>query len=142
MMPTIANSPIPGRVIDQLEAEVPHLAKLCARARAGSKQAVQCLARNALLVATSLPIRDIDALARVSAGQPWCQHRADKLGQRIRNARLDADLTLVALGRALGVKYQQIQAWESGRRNPGRKHLAKLAYVLGLELADLLPRRT
>jgi len=61
-------------------------------------------------------------------------------GQRIRNARLDADLTLVALGRALGVKYQQIQAWESGRRNPGRKHLPQLAAVLGLALEDLLPR--
>lgn len=61
-------------------------------------------------------------------------------GQRIRNARLDAGLTLVALGRALGVKYQQIQAWESGRRNPGPKHLAKLADVLGLQVTDLLPQ--
>ena len=31
-------------------------------------------------------------------------------------------------------------AWEAGRRNPGPKHLAKLAEVLGLEIADLLPR--
>jgi len=66
--------------------------------------------------------------------------RAMSPGQRIRAARLDADLTLVALGRALGVKYQQIQAWESGRRNPGRKHLPQLAAVLGLALEDLLPR--
>lgn len=61
-------------------------------------------------------------------------------GQRIRNARIDAGLTLVALGWALGVKYQQIQAWESGCRNPGRKHLPQLAAVLGLALEDLLPR--
>lgn len=60
------------------------------------------------------------------------------VGQRLRNARLDAGLTLVALGRALGVKYQQVQAWESGRRNPGRKHVTALADVLGLETKDLL----
>lgn len=30
----------------------------------------------------------------------------------------------------------------SCRGNPGRKHLAKLAEVLGLQLSDLLPRRT
>lgn len=33
-----------------------------------------------------------------------------------------------------------VYAWEAGRRNPGPKHLAKLAEVLGLEIADLLPR--
>jgi transcriptional regulator with XRE-family HTH domain len=44
------------------------------------------------------------------------------------------------LGKALGVTRQYVYAWEAGRRNPGPKHLAKLAEVLGLEIADLLPR--
>ena len=63
-------------------------------------------------------------------------------GQCLRNARLDHGLTLAAVGRALGVARQYVHAWEVGRRNPGRKYLSKLAEVLGLELSDLLPRRT
>lgn len=64
------------------------------------------------------------------------------IGQRIRNARLALGLTLAEVGNALKVTRQYVYAWESGRRNPGRKHLAKLAEVLGLQLSDLLPRRT
>jgi len=33
-----------------------------------------------------------------------------------------------------------VSEWERGDVRPGRKHLAKLAEVLGLEIADLLPR--
>jgi len=60
----------------------------------------------------------------------------------IQAARLAHGLTLAEVGTALGVTRQYVYAWESGRRNPGRKHLAKLAEVLGLQLSDLLPRRT
>lgn len=59
----------------------------------------------------------------------------------IKDARLARGLTLAAVGNALGVTRQYVYALESGRRNPGRKHLAKLAEVLGLQLADLLPKR-
>jgi len=43
---------------------------------------------------------------------------------------------------ALGIKHiQQVSEWERGKVRPGCKHLAQLAEVLGLEIADLLPRR-
>lgn len=64
------------------------------------------------------------------------------IGPNIRSARLARGLTLAEVGTALGVTRQYVYSLESGRRNPGRKHLAKLAEVLGLELSDLLPRRT
>lgn len=64
------------------------------------------------------------------------------IGTRIKTARQARGLTLAEVGTALGVTCQYVYAWESGRRNPGPKHLAKLAEVLGLELSDLLPRRT
>ena len=64
------------------------------------------------------------------------------IGHTIKAARLSRGLTLQAVGDALGIDGRHVQAWEAGRRNPGPKHLAKLAEVLGLEIADLLPRRT
>jgi len=64
------------------------------------------------------------------------------IGHTIKSARLARGLTLQAVGDALGIDGRHVQAWEAGRRNPGPKHLAKLAEVLGLEIADLLPRRT
>ena len=63
------------------------------------------------------------------------------IGPIIKAARQARGLTLAEVGSALGVTRQYVQAWEAGRRNPGPKHLAKLADVLGLEIADLLPRR-
>jgi transcriptional regulator with XRE-family HTH domain len=62
------------------------------------------------------------------------------IGTRIQTARQALGLTLAEVGSALGVTRQYVYAWETGRRNPGPKHLAKLAEVLGLEIADLLPR--
>ena len=62
------------------------------------------------------------------------------IGPLIKAARLQRGLTLADVGSALGVTRQYVYAWETGRRNPGPKHLAKLAEVLGLEIADLLPR--
>ena len=64
------------------------------------------------------------------------------IGPAIKAARLARGLTQKAVGDALGINDRHVQAWEVGRRNPGRKHLAKLAEVLGLEITDLLPRRT
>ena len=62
------------------------------------------------------------------------------IGPIIKAARLASGLTLAEIGKALGVTRQYVYAWEAGRRNHGPKHLAKLAEVLGLEIADLLPR--
>ena len=62
-------------------------------------------------------------------------------GPIIKAARQDRGLTLADVGSALGVTRQYVYAWEAGRRNPGPKHLAKLAEVLGLQIIDLLPTR-
>ena len=63
------------------------------------------------------------------------------IGPTIKAARQARGLTLDEVGSALGVTRQYVQAWETGRRNPGPKHLAKLAAVLGLQVTDLLPKR-
>jgi transcriptional regulator with XRE-family HTH domain len=62
------------------------------------------------------------------------------IGPTIKAARQARGLTLAAVGSALGVTRQYVYAWESGRRKPGPKHLAKLAEVLGLQVTDLLPQ--
>ena len=62
------------------------------------------------------------------------------IGTLIKAARQARKLTQKQVGEALGINDRHVQAWEAGRRNPGPKHLAKLAKVLGLEIADLLPR--
>ena len=63
------------------------------------------------------------------------------IGPTIKSARLQRGLTLQQVADALGIKSrQQVWEWERGKVRPGSKHLAKLAEVLGLEIADLLPR--
>ena len=64
------------------------------------------------------------------------------IGPIIKSARQARELTLAEVGSALGVTRQYVYAWEAGRRNPGPKHLAKLAEVLGLQVTDLLPRES
>ena len=59
------------------------------------------------------------------------------IGTRIKTARQARGLTLKAVGDALCINDRHVQAWEAGRRNPGPKHLAKLAEVLGLDVRDL-----
>ena len=63
------------------------------------------------------------------------------IGPTIKTARQAHGLTLAEVGNALGILPQHVQAWEAGRRNPGPRHLAKLAEVLGLQVTDLLPKR-
>ncbi len=62
------------------------------------------------------------------------------IGLAIKAARQARRLTLAEVGYTLGVTRQYVYAWEAGRRNPGPKHLAKLAEVLGLQVTDLLPQ--
>ena len=64
------------------------------------------------------------------------------IGPIIKSARQARELTLAEVGSALGVSRQYVYAWEAGRRNPGPKHLAKLAEVLGLDVRDLLPKES
>jgi len=62
------------------------------------------------------------------------------IGHTIKVARQTRGLTLQDVGDVLGIDGRHVHAWEAGRRNPGPKHLAKLAAVLGLDVLDLLPR--
>ena len=64
------------------------------------------------------------------------------IGHTIKTARQARGLTLQAVGNVLGIDGCHVQAWEAGRRNPGPKHLAKLAEVLGLDVLDLLPKES
>ena len=64
------------------------------------------------------------------------------IGTLIKAARQARKLTQKQVGEALGINDRHVQAWEAGRRNPGLMYLARLAEVLGLEITDLLPRRT
>lgn len=62
-------------------------------------------------------------------------------GPELKARRKELGLKLQDVAHALGIKHiQQVSEWERGDVRPGRKHLAKLAEVLGLEIADLLPR--
>ena len=63
------------------------------------------------------------------------------IGTLIKAARQARKLTQKQVGEALGINDRHVQAWETGRRNPGPRHLAKLAEVLGLQITDLLPKR-
>ena len=59
------------------------------------------------------------------------------MGDRITEARVAAGLTQPDVAAAIGVKQQQVSAWERGTRIPDR-HRAALAGVLGIDLTDLL----
>ena len=64
------------------------------------------------------------------------------IGPVIKAARHRRGLTQKQVGDALGINDRHVQAWEAGRRNPGPTLLATLAEVRGLDVLDLLPRRT
>ena len=64
------------------------------------------------------------------------------IGPTIKAARHRRGLTLQDVGDVLGIDGRHVHAWEAGRRNPGPKHLTKLAEVLGLDVLDLLPRES
>ena len=64
-------------------------------------------------------------------------------GPELKARRKELGLKLKDVAHALGIKHiQQVSEWERGDVRPGSKHLAQLAEVLGLEITDLLPRRT
>lgn len=50
------------------------------------------------------------------------------IAQRIRDARLEAHLSQLELGKALGVSDKSISAYEMGRSNPSFEKLKRIAY--------------
>jgi transcriptional regulator with XRE-family HTH domain len=55
------------------------------------------------------------------------------IGQRIKEARKKAGLIQKQLGEKMGVSYQTIAQWETGRRNPKGSTLAKIAAAIGMD---------
>lgn len=60
-----------------------------------------------------------------------------QVGERIRAARLRKGLNQMELGEALGVSFQAVSSWETGKFIPDAGHLPQLARVLDLSLDAL-----
>ena len=61
----------------------------------------------------------------------------ETIGKRIREARLAKGLTREQLGEKLGVSFQAVSTWETGKFIPDSQHLPQLAKVLDLSLDGL-----
>lgn len=63
-------------------------------------------------------------------------------GPELKARRKELGLTMQDVADRVGLVHrQQVYEWERGKVQPGSKHLAKLAEVLGLDVRDLLPKR-
>ena len=58
------------------------------------------------------------------------------LGERIRKARMDRDLTMKALASILGVATITASRWELGKIKPAESSLKRVKEVLGIELVE------
>jgi len=63
--------------------------------------------------------------------QPISDHQIDRhIGNRIRAARIDAMMSQTALGRAIGVTFQQIQKYEKGANQVAPARMVAIARAL------------
>jgi len=62
-----------------------------------------------------------------------------EVGERVRAIRLARKVSQSALGRALGVSFQQVQKYERGANRISASSLCYIAGHLEVEVADLLP---
>ena len=60
-----------------------------------------------------------------------------RIGERIRAARLRKGLSQMELGEKLGVSFQAVSSWETGKFIPDSDHLPQLADTLDLSLDAL-----
>ncbi|MGW5130338.1 helix-turn-helix transcriptional regulator [Streptomyces sp. NPDC004135] len=68
----------------------------------------------------------------------WVPARRRQIGERLRTARLHADLTQEQLGERVGRDRRTIHRWEYAQRVPNLEDLLLLADALGVPLADLV----
>jgi transcriptional regulator with XRE-family HTH domain len=66
---------------------------------------------------------------------------ADNLGTRLRQARLDANMTLRELARQLGVSASFVSQLENGKSQPSVATLYSLAQLLGVSIDELFETR-
>lgn len=64
------------------------------------------------------------------------------IGEKIKAARIAAHMTQADLAKILGVAYQNIGQWESGKRNPKLDTIIKIACALGIRYEDLVGLET
>lgn len=68
----------------------------------------------------------------------WVSVRRQQIGERIRTARLQANLTQAQLGERVGREYRTIHRWEYAQRIPNLTDLLLLAHALDVPLAWLV----
>lgn len=73
------------------------------------------------------------------ATPPWIAEARVRLGNRIRAARIDADLTQEKLAEMAGIDRTTLQNTEAGKTDPKFSQLLRLARALRLPARDLMP---
>lgn len=73
------------------------------------------------------------------ATPPWIEQARIELGNRIRDARLDADLTQEKLAEMAGTDRTTLQKTEAGKTDPKFSLILRLAEALDLPARDLMP---
>ena len=68
----------------------------------------------------------------------WVPARRREIGERLRAARLRADLTQAQLGEKVGREHRTIHRWEYAYRIPTLEDLLLIADALDVPLADLV----
>jgi transcriptional regulator with XRE-family HTH domain len=68
----------------------------------------------------------------------WVTARRREIGDRLRTARLNANLTQEQLGERVGRDRRTIHRWEYAQRIPDLEDLLLLADALDVPLADLV----
>jgi transcriptional regulator with XRE-family HTH domain len=65
-----------------------------------------------------------------------------RFGQRLRQARLKAGVSQEKLADLAGLHRTYVSSVERGLRNISLENIDRLATALGVEMADLMPKRT
>jgi transcriptional regulator with XRE-family HTH domain len=68
----------------------------------------------------------------------WVHARRREIGARIRDARLNANLTQLQLGELIGRDHRTIHRWEYAFRIPDLEDLLLIADALDVPLAELV----
>jgi transcriptional regulator with XRE-family HTH domain len=73
---------------------------------------------------------------------PRASGAVDKyIGARMRESRLALDMTQESIGKVLGVTFQQIQKYESGRNRVSAARLFEICEALEVSLASMFERK-
>jgi transcriptional regulator with XRE-family HTH domain len=68
----------------------------------------------------------------------WVHARRREIGARVRDARLNANLTQLQLGELIGRDHRTIHRWEYALRIPDLEDLLLIADALDVPLAELV----